>query len=111
MHASRFHYRFLTIFKKPVIVDGKPVARFLTKAHVPVFLSDLPKRVHIDFDLEELGFEETWCLPILVQLLKKNCWQEVKPNELNDYSVSNETVPNEAVFDPSKLRLVVEISQ
>ncbi|TMI39410.1 hypothetical protein E6H21_08995 [Candidatus Bathyarchaeota archaeon] len=111
VHASRFHYRFLTIFKKPVIVDGKPVARFLTKAHVPVFLSDLPKRVHIDFDLEELGFEETWCLPILVQLLKKNCWQEVKPNELNDYSVSNETVPNEAVFDPSKLRLVVEISQ
>ncbi len=109
--ASRFHYRFLTIFKKPRIVNGRPVVDFLTKAHVPVFLSGPPRRVDTDFDMQDLGFEETWSLPILLQLLKGNCWKDIKATDLNDYSVLPAEVPEEAVFDPAKLRLVVEVSQ
>jgi len=109
-YASRFHYRFLTIFKKPITVNGRSVASFLTKAHVPVFLSGLPKHIKTEFDMQDLGFEETWCLGILLQLLKKSCWREVKPKELNDYSVIIDTVPDEAVFDPSKMRIVIEVS-
>jgi hypothetical protein len=109
--ASRFHHRILTLFKKPRIMNGRPVVEFLTRAHVPVFLSEPPKRVRTDIDMQDLGFEETWSLPILLQLLKQNCWKDVRPDELNDYSALLGTVPQSAVFDPAKLNLVVEVSQ
>jgi len=109
--VSRFHYRFLTVFKKPRIVNERPVVEFVTPAHVPVFLSELPMRVHADLDLQELGFEETWSLVILLQLLKKNCWKDIEPIKLSDYSVSTAGVPPEALFDPTKLHLVIEVSQ
>lgn len=91
--VSRYHYRFIVHYKQPKIVKERPVVRFVTGAHVPIVSSSGPKRIHSDLDMANLTFEETYSIPILLNLLKSNSWASVPEKELTDYEPKLEAIP------------------
>lgn len=105
---SRYHHRFLAQFKQPKTMKGRPIAQFITTAHVPIVLSEGRKRVRAEVDEEELTLEESYALPIFLQLLKSHCWIEARDDELHDYEPIKRGVPEDVIFNqdlPHKLEV------
>jgi len=105
---TRFHYRILVYFNKPVLVSNKPVVDFMRGSHSP-YVYSTPNKMGLNISLEDLDSREISAFLLLVALYDRLAIDKVDlpPGSLETYDVEEDNIPADSLFDLQKFRCIV----
>lgn len=99
--VSRFHYRILTYFNNPKVLEGRVVVDFSFGSHSPYVHSDA-EVVGYDLVIDAMDSKEIAVFQFLVSLYVGliSGKLQLEVNHLEDYDVEMDNVPEECIFRP-----------
>lgn len=106
--VSRFHYRVLIYFNNPMEVDGRNVVDFSFGSHSPYVISEVScvgSNMWVDgMDAREISALQ-FLISLYIGIAIKKLRSEV--DEIQDYRVEKDNIPDDAIFDLSKSAAVL----
>ena len=105
---SRFHYQVLVYFNNPVEFKGRNVVDFSFGSHSPYVISEV-SRIGSNILADLMDAREICALQILISLyigITKNKLR-AEVDEVQDYQIEKNNIPDDAIFDPYKSAAVL----
>jgi len=105
---SRFHYHVLLYFNNPLEFKGRNVVDFSTGSHSPYVISEV-SRLGANILADTMDAREICALQFVISVyigIVKNILR-TELDDLGDYLVEKDDVPDEAIFDPFKPTAII----
>jgi len=114
MPISRYHWHILTMWTRPILIEGKPILDFCLGVHTPVALSKSHDIYYVntgDIDLVERIWMEQVQLPILKRMIR----ERVTPTNIKKHGykklIRKGGVSAEYVLDLSRIKGTIIVGE